>query len=248
MYCNMNKYVLNYVHLILYLICFSSAYYNAYSNHVTCVPCSIVLGWSLYAFVTIGHDCMHQSFSPYTGLNKILATFFLNGILMPTYVWQQEHSSHHADPGNDHDNMLLDGPTFFSQLCNLIKRQKTLSIQENLAKVPLLVALLLLPLYCLPIVWCSMVLSFMYLSLTAHITHPHLRMQTKEQRSNPKNIAWNIFPRSHLFTLLAGGLNIHSCHHENPRWTRSQLMQKACSQQYMTIDTWQGFLTLIYLQ
>lgn len=244
----MNHYVLNYIHLSLYLVCFSSAYYNAYTNHVICVPCSIVLGWSLYAFVTIGHDCMHKNFSPHPRLNRILATLFLNGILMPTYVWQEEHSSHHADPGHLQDTMLLNGDTFFAQLYNLIKAQKKLSIMENITKIPLLVALLLLPWYCLPIVWISMILSFMYLSLTPHITHPHLQLQTKEQRSHPTNIAWNIFPNSHLYTFLAGGLNIHSCHHENPRWTRSQLMKQAKSKQYMTIDTLQGFMTLIYLQ
>lgn len=244
----MNKYVLNYVHLFLYVVCFIGSYYTAYVYHFFSIPCSIVLGWCLYAFVTVGHDCMHQNFSPYPMLNRILATIFLNGILMPSYVWQDEHSSHHADPGNPHDTMLLDGATFFMQFVNLLKSQKPLSTMENVAKVPLLVALLFLPLYCLPVVWITMIFSFMILSLTPHITHPHLRQQTKEQRSYSKHIAWNIFPESHFYTFLAGGLNIHGCHHENPRWTRLELMQQASATEYMTIDTLEGFVTLVYLQ
>ena len=242
----MYMYLLNCIHLFLYIICFSSAYYFA-SFPYAAIPCSIVLGWSLYALVTIGHDCMHRSFSPYPTLNKVLARIFLDGILMPSYVWQQEHSGHHAEPGNPHDTMLLDGGTFWVELYNLIKAQKTLTLTENLAKLPLLVALLFLPLYCLPIIWFSMIASFMYLSLTPHITHPHLRLQTKEQRCNPKYVAWNIFPKSHLYTFLAGGLNIHGCHHQNPRWTRYQLMQEA-NEEYMTIDSVEGFLTLLYMR
>ena len=237
-------YVLNYVHLFLYILCFICSYYITYASSF-CLLSSIFVGWSLYAFVTVGHDCMHKNFTPYSSFNNFFALIFLNGILMPKDLWQMEHRLHHSDPGNENDTMLLDGGTFFTELYHLVKAQKTLTIKENLQKLPLFILLSMLPLYCLPIIWISMIVSFMYLSLTPHITHPHLRQQSQENRLNPKNVAWNIFPKSHLYTFIAGGLNIHACHHENPRWTRSQLMKEA-NEEYMTINSVKAYLTLLY--
>ena len=81
-------YLLNYIHFILYVFILITTYILTYSimfpyNVLT----SILFGWSLYAMVTIGHDCMHQTFSPYSTLNQIISYVCLNGIVMPSHVW-----------------------------------------------------------------------------------------------------------------------------------------------------------------
>ena len=106
-------YLFNYIHLSLYLLIFGGSYYCTYMYKPWCLLSSIPLGWSLYAFVTIGHDCMHKNFSPYPKFNMILSYIFLNGILMPREIWQKEHSFHHSNPGAPEDHMILDGGNFF---------------------------------------------------------------------------------------------------------------------------------------
>ena len=238
-------YFLNYIHLNLYVIIFILSYYITYTYKFPfCLISSITLGWSLYAFVTIGHDCMHKNFSPYPKLNKILSYIFLNGILIPREVWQEEHSLHHSDPGNPNDNMLLGENNIFSEIINLVKSQKKNSISKKLYKLPLIISFLFLPLYCLPIIWLSMILSFIYLSLSPHIIENNLRNWKGEKK--PEDIALNIFPQSHLFCFLAGGLNIHGCHHKNPRWTRYQLFEEAKNEGYKEINTIYEFINLLW--
>ena len=236
------KYLLNYLHLLGYTVVFGAAYYIVLFYRF--VPASIILGWCLYAFVTIGHDCIHGSFSPYPRLNYTLSFICMNMILMPREKWKEEHSAHHRDPGNEEDNMLLIGGNFFFELKHLLLSQRPTPLVQELPKVPLLVGLCFLPWYCLPLVWISMLWCFMYLSLSPHITDPHLRAWDKEKLA--EEIALNIFPASHLYTFLAGGLNIHGCHHKNCKWTRSELMQEARADGYMRIDTVGKFLTLLW--
>ena len=166
----------------------------------------------LYAFVTIGHDCMHQNFSPHPKINEFLSLIFLNGIITPREIWQEEHSLHHSNPGNPDDNMILECTNIISDIIHLVKTQKKIPLSKELFKAPLFISLLFLPLYCLPIIWLSMILSFIYLSLSAHIIEINLRNWDGDKK--PEDIALNIFPHSHLFCFLAGGLNIHGCHHK----------------------------------
>lgn len=237
-------YLLNYIHLLLYVIILITSYYSTYSyKFPISLMSSISLGWSLYALVTIGHDCMHKNFSPYPKLNKLLSYLFLDCILMPKEVWQEEHSLHHLNPGDDNDNMLLQGNNFFYEILNLVKSQKKVSFLKSLPKFPLIISLLFLPLYCLPIIWLSMVFSFAYLSLSAHIVKPNLKEWKGEKK--PEDIALNIFPRSHFYCFLAGGLNIHRCHHKNPRWTRKQLMIESKKHGYKSINNISEFINLL---
>ena len=244
-YENQKLYMLNYIHLFLYIVIFILSYYITYTYKFPfCLFTSITLGWSLYAFVTIGHDCMHENFSPYHNLNKFLSYFFLNGILTSREAWQEEHSSHHHDPGNPNDNMILEGTNIILNIVYLVKNQKKISISKQLFKLPLFISLIFLPFYCLPIIWLSMVLSFIYLSLSAHIIENNIRDWKGEKK--PEEIALNIFPHSYFFCFLAGGLNIHGCHHKNPRWTRQELFEEAEKQGYKEINTIKEFITLMW--
>lgn len=239
------NYILNYVHLILYIITFVMSYYVTYTYKFPfCLFTSITLGWSLYAFVTIGHDCMHQNFSPHPKINEFLSFIFLNGIITPREIWQEEHSLHHSNPGNPDDNMILECTNIISDIIHLVKTQKKIPLSKELFKAPLFISLLFLPLYCLPIIWLSMILSFIYLSLSAHIIETNLRNWDGEKK--PEDIALNIFPHSHLFCFLAGGLNIHGCHHKNPRWTRQELFEEAKKEGYKEINTVSEFVYLLW--
>ena len=239
-------YLLNYIHLVLYLFIFSLSYYITYTcNFPICLISSITIGWSLYAFVTIGHDCMHHNFSPYIKLNKFLSYIFLNCILTPKEVWQEEHSLHHSDPGNTKDNMILEHNNLFSDIIHLVKSQKKSPIKKKICKLPLLISLLFLPIYCLPIIWLSMVCSFIYLSLSAHIIENNNLRNWKGEKK-PEDIALNIFPHSHFFCFLAGGLNIHACHHKNPKWTRYELLKQAKNNGYKNINTISEFINLLW--
>lgn len=239
-------YLLNYIHLLFYLFILSGSYYLTFSlvfpyNLLT----SVVLGWSLYAMVTIGHDCMHQTFSPYANFNKMLSFICLNGIVMPNHIWMKEHQFHHANPGHPDDHMILDGRNFFHYIKELLLSKHDTQLVEELSKVPLLVALLCLPLYCVPVIWLTTLTSFAYLSLVTHIVDPNIRTLDHTHPKVPEEIAVNIFPRSHLFTFLAGGLNIHATHHMNPRWTRSQLMEESKDHKCKSINTIMEFWQLI---
>ena len=237
-------YLLNYLHLSAYTVIFIAAYYVTLVYRF--VPTAFVIGWCLYAFVTVGHDCIHGSFSPYTRVNKMLSFICMNMIRMPREKWKEEHSSHHRDPGSESDNMLLVGGNFFLELKHLLVSQKPTPFIKELPKLPLLCGLCFLPWYCLPVVWISMIWCFMYLSLSPHITDPHLLSWPVEKEKVAEDIALNIFPCSHLYTFLAGGLNIHGCHHKNCKWTRSELMAEAQTEGYKCINTLSDFFKLLW--
>ena len=239
-------YGLNYIHLILYVSILCTSYYvTLWVIFPYNILSSMILGWSLYAMVTVGHDCMHRTFSPYPTVNKILSYVCLNGILMPRHVWMTEHQFHHANPGHPDDHMILDGNNYFYYMKELILSKHDIQLVEELSKLPLIVALLFLPLYCIPIVWLITLTSFAYLSLVTHIVDPNIRTLDHTQPKAPEEIAVNIFPRSHLFTFLAGGLNIHATHHMNPRWTRSELMSEAIKHECKSIHTVKQYWQLI---
>jgi len=229
-------YLLNYFHLIGYIFIFVLSYYSTYAYTSWCLVSSIPLGWSLFALVTIGHDCIHGSFSPYPLVNTVLSYVCLNGILMPRSVWQEEHQLHHSNPGCPEDTMILDGDSVLGEIRYLLCQKRNTYFLGEICKVPLVAALLCLPLYCIPLIWCTTLFSFAYLGLTTHILDPDIRTLDHDKPKDPHEIAWNILPKSHFYCFLAGGLNIHGCHHTNPRWTRSQLMHEA-SAEYMTINT-----------
>ena len=239
-------YILNYIHLFLYIIILVASYYATYVlifplNILTCVP----FGWSLYAMVSVGHDCAHDNFSPYSKMNQILSYVCLNGIVMPRRVWILEHQFHHANPGHPEDNMILDSNSFLSDIKQLLLSKHDTKPVEELAKLPFIVAMLFLPLYCLPIIWITTLSSFAYLSLATHIVDPNIRELDHESPKAAEDIALNIFPKSHLFTFLAGGLNIHAAHHLNPRWTRWELMQESDNHPSKKIETVKDYWYLI---
>jgi len=255
-----SKYFLNYIHFFLYLtiyigsyigIYYSAHYGGTYSIYVPFIAIECLLactmGWSVYALVTVGHDCIHGNFSPYPLINEVLAFVCMDMLLMPRTRWKEEHSNHHANPGGIDDQMLLEGGTWWLEIQNLLAANRPRSIWDELPKFPVFAAMFVfLPLYCLPLIWVSMLLSFMYLSLSPHIMDPHLRSWTEEQKKTaPEDVAWNIFPRSHWYTFLAGGLNIHGCHHKHCQWTRSELMIEATQKGYHTINTWAEFASLL---
>ena len=244
------KYLLNYVHLVGYVSVFVASYYCTYTYKPWCLLTSIPLGWSLFAMVSIGHDCMHGSFSPYPCVNSVLAYVCLNGVLVPRHVWQSEHETHHANPGCPEDGMILDGDSVFAEIRNLLCTKHKTTFYGELGKVPLVIGLLFLPLYCVPLIWLSTLCSFAYLGLTTHILHPNIRTMDHSLPKHAEEIAWNIFPSSHVYCFLSGGLNIHGCHHTNPRWTRSELMHEATSNnatstEYMTLHTIQEWWHLL---
>jgi hypothetical protein len=230
-------YALNYIHLFGYVIILILSYYCTYMYRPWCILSSIPLGWSLFALVGIGHDCMHGSFSPYPRVNTVLSYLCLNGLLMPRDVWQTEHQVHHTNPGCPEDTMILDGGTVFTEIRNLLCSKHKTTIWGELHKTPLVIGLLFLPLYCVPLIWLSTLCSFAYFGLATHILHPHIRSMDHALPKHAEEIAWNIFPRSHVYCFLSSGLNIHGCHHKNPRWTRSELMHEATGTGYMSIDT-----------
>ena len=240
-------YLLNYIHLILYILILFSSYYATYFyKFPICLLTSIPLGWSLYALVTVGHDCMHKNFSPYPIFNKVLSYLFLNGILMPRDVWQDEHSYHHSNPGSPEDHMILDGNNFFCEIKNLLCSKHNTTILKELGKLPLIIALLFLPLYCIPIIWLTTLCSFAYLSLSTHIVEPNIRKMNHDEPKHAEDIALNIFPHSHFFCFLAGGLNIHACHHKNPRLTRQELFEEAKKDGYKEINNIREFFNLLW--
>ena len=231
-------YTLNYIHLLLYTFIFSVSYYTTYSigfpyNMISSIP----LGWVLYAFVTVGHDCMHGNFSPNVSFNKILSYICLNGIVMPNHVWMKEHQFHHSNPGHPDDHMILDGKSFLDDIKQLLFSKHDIKPIEELSKLPLLIMLLFLPLYCVPIIWLTTLTSFAYLSLTPHIIDPNIRTLDHTKPKAPEEIAINIFPTSHLYTFIAGGLNIHATHHMNPRLTRYELMLESINHECKNIHT-----------
>ncbi len=240
-------YLLNYIHFILYVFILITTYILTYSimfpyNVLT----SILFGWSLYAMVTIGHDCMHQTFSPYSTLNQIISYVCLNGIVMPSHVWMKEHQFHHANPGHPDDHMILDVPNnYFYNIKQLLLSKHDIKPVEELSKLPLLVSMLFLPLYCVPIIWLTTLTSFAYLSLTPHIIEPDIRSLDHTQLKLPEEIAINIFPKSHFYTFLAGALNIHATHHMNTRWTRSELMKEAIGHDCKNIHSIKEYWRLI---
>lgn len=228
-------------------ICIGS-YYGAYTVNSPPIECFLacILGWSIYALVTVGHDCIHGSFSPFPPINDALAFVCMSMLLMPKSRWKKEHSDHHADPGGVDDHMLLEGGKWWLEMKHLLAANRAHSMWDEVPKLPMFVALCLLPLYCLPLVWLSMLLSFMYLSLSTHILDPHLRTWDAEKKETPEDVAWNIFPQSHFYTFLAGGLNIHGCHHKNCKWTRSELMREAELGEYHDIRTCTQFAHLLW--
>ena len=239
------KYALNYIHFVLYVAIYAGSYYGAYTVNNPPIECLLActLGWSVYALVTVGHDCIHGSFSPFPYVNDALAFVCMSMLLMPRSRWKTEHSHHHADPGGAEDNMLLEGGTWWSEMKHLLAANQPHSLWDEVPKLPMFVSMCLLPLYCLPLIWLSMLLSFMYLSLSTHILNPHLRLWEEKK---PEDIAWNIFPQSHVYTFVAGGLNIHGCHHKNCKWTRSELMREALTPGYQTINTCSAFTGLLW--
>ena len=237
---------LNYIHLAIYIVSMITSYFLTLSiifpyNLLT----SVVLGWSLYAMVTVGHDCMHESFSPYPKLNTFLSYVCLNGIVMPRETWMKEHQFHHSNPGHPDDHMILDGKNYFYNIKQLLLSKHDIKPIQELSKVPLLIALLFLPFYCIPVVWLITLTSFAYLSLTPHIVEPNIRLLDHTKPKPAEEIAIDIFPTSHLYTLMAGGLNIHATHHMNPRWTRSQLMTESTQHNCKTISTLLQYWELI---
>ena len=245
---NRMKFILNYIHFVLYVAICVGSYYGAYTANNPLTECLLAcwLGWSVYALVTIGHDCIHGSFSPYPCINDVLAFICMDMLLMRKARWKKEHSNHHADPGGVDDHMLLEGGRWWLEMKHLLAANRPHSIWDEVPKLPMVVAMCLLPLYCLPLIWLSMLLSFMYLSLSTHILDPHLRTWNAEQKKTSEDVAWNIFPQSHLYTFLAGGLNIHGCHQKNFKWTRSELMMEATQEGYHAIDTWAQFTHLLW--
>lgn len=234
-----SMYVLNYVHFTGYIMILAASYYCTYMYKPWCLLSSVPLGWSLFALVSIGHDCMHGSFSPYPRVNTLLSYVCLNGVLVPRDVWQSEHQLHHTNPGCPEDGMILDGGSVVSEIRHLLCSKHETTLCGELGKVPLVVGLLMLPLYCVPLVWLSTLCSFAYLGLTTHILDPNIRSLDHSLPKRAEDIAWNIFPSSHVYCFLSGGLNVHGCHHKNPRWTRSELMReaKSANAEYMTINT-----------
>lgn len=231
------KYVLNYVHFLGYVCAFVGSYYCAYMYRPWCLVSSIVLGWSLFGLVGIGHDCMHGTFSPYLCVNTVLSYVCLNGILVPRDVWRIEHELHHSNPGCSDDTMILEGDSVFAEIRNLLCTKHRTTFCGELGKVPLVIGLMMLPLYCVPLIWLSTLCSFAYLGLSTHILHPNIRSMDHTLSKRAEEIAWNIFPTSYVYGFLSGGLNIHGCHHMNPRWTRSEMMHEAVDPKYMTIRT-----------
>jgi fatty acid desaturase len=178
-------------------------------------------------------------------MNQILSYVCLNGIVMPRRVWILEHQFHHANPGHPDDGMILDSNSFLGDIKQLLLSKHDTKLVEELAKLPLIVAMLFLPLYCLPIIWITTLSSFAYLSLATHIVDPNIRELDHESPKAAEDIALNIFPKSHLFTFLAGGLNIHAAHHLNPRWTRWELMQESDNHPSKKIETVKDYWYLI---
>ena len=239
-------YRLNYIHASVYFLVVCGSYYAAYVHRsLISIPFSITLGWALFGLVTVGHDCMHGTFSPYPRLNAALSFICLNCIVMPNDVWQQEHSFHHSNPGAPDDHMILDGGNFFGEIKHLLCSPHKTKWTQELAKLPLVVLLLLLPLYCVPIVWLTTLMSFAYLSLTTHIVIPNIREMDHTKPKAAEDIAINIFPGSQVYCLLAGGLNLHAPHHENPRWTRSQLFHEAKDTRYKSVNSLSEFWSLL---
>ncbi len=238
-------YLLNCIHLTLYVVVLCTAYYVAYVYRFPwCLGASPFLGWSLYALVTVGHDAMHQNFTPYPKLNKCLAFLCLDCILVPKEAWQEEHSLHHFNPGAPEDHMILDGGNFFLEMKNLLLTPRKITFCGELPKIPLVVAMFLLPVYCVPIIWLTTIICFAYLALATHIVEPNLR-EWKDEDKTPENIALNIFPHSHAWCFLAGALNIHGPHHKNPRWTRQELMDEAKKEGYKEINSWGEYWSLL---
>ena len=246
----MNKYNLNYLHCILYLIIFGITIYLQLHNNTipNSILVSIVFGWNLYAFVTIGHDAMHQTFSHNNYINSVVAFCCLDMIVMPSSVWQQEHQFHHQFPGQHEDNMILEPKSnMIKETFKLLTNKHNGKLYEQLYKIPLFILILsVFQWYYVPIIWFSFLSSFSFFALTPHIIEQNIRLLSSKQRQEAHVVACNIFPQSMIYTFLAGALNIHAMHHLNPRLTRQQLMQQYVEHpEQMNIMTLKGYYQLI---
>lgn len=271
------KYFLNYLHTIGYFIVYYNCYnilwnvnYHSYNNLNLLTPhrmegytppappllVAILLGWSLYGIVTIGHDAVHHSYSPCKPLNRLVSFIVLDMVVSPSR-WTLEHNhNHHHYLKSSKDTMNITKSKYLLiELKNLISSMRKVgkeTFMDEVYRFPFLISMLHLPLVLLPVIYITILLCLGYLTYITHSLSTTRRVPPKPRsREYILDNTWDVFPDSHFWNFIFGSINVHASHHCYPmatRWElithRSHLLARKYPNRYRVIKTWRQLLYL----
>jgi fatty acid desaturase len=279
----MYKYLLTWIHLILYQIIFLISYQNiSIDDYVLKSICfSIIFGWSIYALSSIGHDASHHNFSPWKFINQLMVFICIDCLIMSSKIWDYNHNVlHHNHIFSVNDYMKIVGSNIFEEVFNFIKQgfmrpnsikffewyHKKKSIEEKqnwLTKIFFLIReyrICQLPFFYM--IWSlgflyglisitSMIFSLLYLTYITHGLRKNLNSGDEKRKDSVQfqlDNSWDIFPTSHFFNFITGGINAHATHHVYPHSTRFELtyqcknVYKKYPEHYRSVET----LSMLY--
>ena len=250
------RYALTYAHLGCYVTTFYIASCLFFQYELYRLATSVVIGWSLYGIGTIGHDALHNSFSSNKTINKIAGFICLDMFIISSNDWSYLHNDiHHKYLHDERYIMGLNGKTFLLEFATVVYRHKVYDKQEKrwyvreFPKLPFLWYMYKLGVY-------SVVVFMVYmfcLSYFTYITHSYRKRSSHKSTSKQFHLdnTWDVYPKSHINSLISGGINAHATHHIYPNATRSEQMV-LCDKirdkypEYRRIDTLDGLFSLFW--
>jgi len=243
-------------HAIIYMVIIFSmtnVVYNCNEMTVKSIISSIVLGWGVYGWSSIGHDLLHSGY-------RKLACCLFDTWLISSETWIiMHHALHHQNPCTNKDTMWLRSNSIYSELYYLfigpsIKNKKKNEPTSRSKQAPIWKMLLRIPFYTI----CIMFIKWQYLLITiisfrlcygylGFIGHCHAKtdyIQNEKWNIRQIQTSVDILPDSWFCSLITGGLNAHIVHHLNPITSRSMAGKESAQnkiyygEKYRVIQTW----------
>lgn len=226
---------------------------------------SMVFGWAWFCLLMVGHDAMHNAFTPWRSINRLIAFLTLDCLLFSRASWLYgHHVIHHSRPYSREDRMYLSANSILGDIWNLLT-MVLMYIAWDLKRLfrrptwhewtgMIVRALLFWSLTALALAPAILFLLVFgnYLGLLSHSLPVYRRIEDSVLRQ--LRTTWDLYPGSFLASLLTGGLNAHATHHVYPSLPRgaqllgSQILRKEAGAEYRCVHTLAGLWTLFQLR
>lgn len=187
---------------------------------------SIVLGWSVFGFTSIGHELYHLD--KLNIIQKLIAFLYLDLWSVNKTTWVLRHNKwHHYNVYEEgEDEHMINGSLIKNYVHTITTLVKTYDLLQFSVTNYLLILFRILffsqiTWYCIFITYTIIILCVTHFTFITH-SAPVI-CECNNSCVKQLNRSVDIFPNSYLTLLIMGGFNLHSSHHCYPKCTRNEL-------------------------
>jgi hypothetical protein len=230
-----NNYKLNYISSIIYFATFIISYeFILRDNNIF----TLTLGWSMFGISTLCNDGLEDNFSSDSVLNNLLKNWMMDFMGISSLSFKNMRLRYYlkVKKGEIYD---ITSEWLLDEWKKVIEETYNDDLKKYIIRLPFYLIISRLRLYQIIIIYSSFI--FLWIKLIS-ISH-NSKNVVKEVNSKKENLVfdgtWDIFPKSYVFNILTGNLNLNASHLNNQTKTRADLIKiskENRNKRYRTID------------